>query len=457
MTPEIRVLTKEEIEKFVESHNFSTLELGLNSMHPADLADIFRELSPEDRTTCIEMMEPEKAGEVIEALDFDVMVDTLARIDTDKLVSILQLMPSDDAVDVLNELSDERVYEIIQKMPDLRQASNLKELLTYPEDTAGGLMSSEFIKIYADMTAQDTLNYLRVKAERETTNFYYLYVVDRHDHLVGVLGLRTLITSPPYMLVEQIMTPDVISVNHYDDQSVVADYVQRYQLLAIPVVDNANRLKGIVTWDDAAEVLEEELTDEFYTSSGLSAEEFYTEELIAGRLMTAVKSRTPWLLITMLGSFVAVLVGDSFSDTLHAIPILAIFIPLLGGLGGNVGTQSSALFVRGLATGHATLDKAFLYMYRQLRVGAMMGILIGLLVGTVVGFWKGNPWFGIIIGGGLLGNITVAATLGTLVPFLFKRVNIDPAIASGPFITTAIDVTGLTIYFGLATLALSYL
>lgn len=457
MTPEMLTATKEKIEHLIEHQNYAGLEVELAGLHPADIANAFRQLSPEQRIACFDVLEPETAGEVVESLDFDLMVDTMARIDTDKLVQILQLMPSDAAVDVLNEFPDERVYELIRKMPDLKQASNLKELLSYPEDTAGGLMSSEFVKIYADMTAEETLNYLRIKAERETTSFYYLYVVDRHDHLVGVLGLRTLITTPVYMTVEQIMNPEVISVNHYDDQSVVAERIQKYQLLAIPVVDNAGRLKGIVTWDDAADVLEEELTDEFYTSSGLSTEEFYTEELLAGKLITAVKSRTPWLLVTMLGSFVAVLVGDAFGHTLHAVPLLAIFIPLLGGLGGNVGTQSSALIVRGLATGHVTLERAVFHVIKQFAVGSLIGIIIGVLVGTVVGLWKGNPWFGVIIGGGLLGNITVAATLGTLVPFLFKRINIDPAIASGPFITTAIDITGLSIYFGLATMALKHL
>lgn len=447
----------EKIEKLIAQHNDAGLSMELNAMHPADVAEVFRELTTEERKACFDFLNVEQAGEVVENLDFDLMVETMAQVDTDKLVTILQLMPSDEAVDVLNEFPDERVYEIIRKMPDLKQASNLKELLTYPEDTAGGIMSSEYVKIYADMTAEETLNYLRIKAEKDTTSFYYLYVVDRHDHLLGVLGLRALITSPAYMKVDQIMVPDVISVNHYEDKSVVADWIQKYQFLSIPVVDNTGRLKGIITWDDAAEVLEEELTDEFYTSSGLSTEAFYTEELLAGKLTTAVKSRTPWLLITMLGSFLAVLVGDSFSDTLHAVPLLAIFIPLLGGVGGNVGTQSSALIVRGLATGHATLDKAFMHVFKQFCVGAMIGIIIGVVVGTMVGFWKGNPWFGLIIGAGLLGNITVAATLGTLVPFLFKRINVDPAIASGPFITTAIDVTGLSIYFGLASYALQYL
>ncbi len=457
MVSETRAVTPESLEELIVHQNFAGLSQVLEHLHPADLAELFRHLSADHRKACFSMLDPEKAGDVVQSLDFDLMVEVMAQLEPDQQVQILQLMPSDEAVDVLNELPDDRVYEIIRKIPDLKHATNLKELMAYPENTAGGLMSSEFIKIYADMTAEDTLKYLRIKAEQETTSFYYLYVVDRHDHLVGVLGLRTLITTPPYMTVDQMMTPDVIAMNHYDDQRQVAEAIQKYQLLSMPIVDNLRRLKGIVTWDDAADVLEEELTDEFYISSGLSSEEFYTEELIGGKLGTAVKSRAPWLFVTMLGSFVACLVGDSFHATIQAAPTIAIFIPLLGGLGGNVGTQSSALIVRGLATGHATLEKTFLHVFKQQRVGLLLGVMMGGLVGTVVGFWKGNPWFGFILGMGLLANMTVAATLGTLVPFFFKRLDIDPAIASGPFITTAIDVTGLTIYFGLATLAVSHL
>lgn len=449
--------TKETLLNHLQQKNYAALSRQLDALHSADIADLFRDLTIDQQLACFEQLDVERSGEVIKDLDWDVMENLLERLDNQKLVDILQLMPSDEAVDVLNSFPDDKVIELITLIPDLRHAKNLKELMTYPEDSAGGVMSSEFVQIYADMTAEETLKYLKIRAEQDNTSFYYLYVVDRDDKLLGVLGLRSLITAPPYIAVEQIMSTGVISANHFDDAEAVAERTQKYQLLAVPVVDNAGRLKGIITWDDAAKVLEEKLTEEYYTSSGLSSEDYEIGELVTGGLITAVKTRTPWLMFTLIGCFVTVLVGDSFSNTIHTVPILAIFIPLLGGLGGNVGTQSAALIVRGLATGHVNLDKALLHIQKQCLVGVLIGSLIGVVVGLMVFLWKGNPWFGAIIGVGLLANITVAATMGTLVPFLFKWMKVDPAIASSPFISTAIDITGLSIYFGLATLGLAHL
>lgn len=454
---ETEVSLFEQVETLIEQQNYAGLAKVLSQTHPADIAQAFRPLSDEERLACLDVLADEIAADVIEQLDFDLMVDTMAMVDTEKVVQLMHFMPADEAVDVLNEFEDDKVVEIIRRIPDLRYAKHLKELMTYPEDSVGSIMSSELVKIYADMKVEETLNYLRVRAEQENTSFYYLYVVDRTDKLVGVIGLRNLMTSPPYIVVEDIMKRDVISVNHLDDKEDAAELTQKYQLLSLPVVDNAEKLKGIVTWDDAVEVLEEKLTDQFYTSSGLSTEAFETGELLSGDFLTAIKSRTPWLLFTLLGSFVTVWVGDIYTHTIQTLPILAIFIPLLGGMGGNVGTQSSALIVRGLATGHVSLEKALTYIWQQSVTGILIGVIIGLIVGAVVLLWKGNPWLGAVIGGSLLANITVAATIGTLIPLAFKRYDIDPAIASSPFISTAIDITGLTIYFSLATIGIRML
>jgi magnesium transporter len=259
------------------------------------------------------------------------------------------------------------------------------------------------------------------------------------------------------MAISDIMKPDPMSINHLDDKEAAADMVQKYELLSLPVVDNAEKLIGLVAWDDAVEVLEEKLTDEYFTSSGVSSEEFETGELLSGNLVTSIKSRTPWLMFTLLGSFVTVWIGNFYTDTIHALPVLAVFIPLLGGMGGNVGTQSSALIVRGLATGHVSLNNALSYIVQQSLIGVLIGLLVGLLVSSIVAVTMGNPWLGIIIGGSLLVNMTVAAAIGTLIPLTFKRYNIDPAIASSPFISTAIDITGLTIYFSLAATTLHFL
>ena len=447
-------LTVEMVNEYIQAQNYAGLREALYKLHPADIAELFASLNLEKQIICFRTLDNIIASYLLQSLDEHIRLHLIEALSLNELAPLLEKMAPDEVVDILNEMEDSRVRDVIAKLPDLKQVANLKELLSYPEDSAGGLMTSDFIKIYQDMLVEDVLSYLRVKAERETTSFYYLYVVNPQDHLVGVVGLRTLITSPPYMRVEQIMTSDVISVNHYDHQEQVADKVHKYQMLALPVIDNNGKLKGIVTWDDAAYAMQEELTEDYYISSGISSEAFFHEQLLSGHLMTAVRSRTPWLFVTMLGSICAVGIGNAFHTTIYEVPILAIFMPLLGGLGGNVGTQSSAMVVRGLATGYVDSDKPWGYIFNQFFTGGLIGILFGLLVGVLVFFWKHNPWFGIILACGLFVNITIGATLGTVVPILLKKLNRDPAIASGPFISTAIDITGLTIYFGFATLAL---
>jgi magnesium transporter len=397
------------------------------------------------------------AALVLQGLDEHLRQPLVEALAVDELALVFQKLPSDEAVDILNELDDLLVKQLLEKIPDLRQASNLKDLMSYPENTAGGLMNSEFIKIYKEMTVEDALGFLRVKAERKSTNFYYLYVVDHQDYLVGVIGLRTLLTSPPYFIVEQIMATDVIALNHMEDQEGLAEKMTKYQLIALPVVDDTRKLKGIVTLDDASYAQKEELTEDYYISSGLSTEDFFHEELIGANFITAVRSRTPWLFVTLIGSLMAVSVGHFFENTIAHVPLIAIFLPLLGGLGGNVGTQSAAMVVRGLATGQLTLDETLTYLLNQLVTGLIIGAMFGTVVGSIVFIWHRNYWFGLTIMAGLFANMTIGATLGTLVPLAFKRFGLDPAIASGPFITTAVDITGLVIYFGFATLALSHL
>lgn len=450
-------LTAKTVEELIKTQNYAGLREGLYKLHPADIAELLGHLQLEYQVACFKTLEATLAALVLQTLDEHIRLPFVEALNTQETAALLEKIPTDEAADILNHLEDAEIREILDKLPDLKQAANLRELMAYPEDTAGGLMSSEFIKIYKDMTVEDVLSFLRVKAERKTMSFYYMYVVDNQDYLVGVVGLRNLITSPIFMTVEQIMAPDVIALNHMEDQEGAAEKMSKYQLLAMPVVDDSGKLKGIVTLDDAAYVLKEELTEDYYKFSGISTEDFFHEELIGANVVTAVRSRTPWLLVTMIGSLLAVSVGHVFENTINHVPMIAVFLPLLGGLGGNVGTQSAAMVVRGLATGQLTMKHSAKYLLNQLVTGLIIGGLFGLTVGSIVYVWHHNYWFGLIMAAGLLANITIGATLGTLVPLLFKQLGKDPAIASGPFITTAVDITGLSIYFGFATMALKQL
>ena len=310
----------------------------------------------------------------------------------------------------------------------------------------------------ADSDVKDVLDTIRIKAEKDNLDLYYVYVVDKQNHLLGVASLRKLLTSPIRKKITEIMIRDLVKLHVDDRQDYIADEFMKYQFNALPVVDLYNRLKGIVTWDDVQDIVEEETTDEIYTSSGIATDMVEDEDdIITGRLLHAVKARTPWLFITLIGEFVAVNVANHFDATLHAFPIIAIFMPLLAGLGGNIGTQSITLIVRGLSTGQISLKSALHHMMRETAIGLLIGILFGVLVSVVTWGWQHSIGLGVVVGLSMMINMMCATLIGTCTPFVLKKIKIDPAIASGPVIATTIDVVGLFVYFSLATLYLIHI
>ena len=253
------------------------------------------------------------------------------------------------------------------------------------------------------------------------------------------------------------MIKDLVKVHVDDDQEVAAETLSKYGILAVPVVDHYGKLKGIVTWDDAQEVVEEETTEEILQSSGIATDVVDEDEILEGPLFMAIRARTPWLLITLVGEFVAVAVAKYYQVTLTVLPITAIFIPLLAGLGGNIGTQSITLMVRGLSTGQVTLADAFHQIFREMRIGIAIGAAFGVVASLITFGWQHNIVIGIVVGVAMALNMSLATIIGTVTPFILKRINIDPAIASGPVIATTIDVLGLAVYFSLVTFSLRWL
>ncbi len=448
-------ITVEKLKNAAKSDNKQELIEELNNIHYADLSEVFLLLTPEERLEYFELLPEEKAADLMEELNPQIQVELLDSITQDKAARIILHMPHDSVADFLADLSDTESESYLAKLPS-RVSSQIRELLSYDEESAGGLMNSEVLRVNESMNVGDTLEYIRKMAESERVDFYYIYVVDRTNHLRGVLSLRKLITSPSYIKVEEIMATDVIKVNVTDDQETVADTVIKYGFLAIPVVDDYNKLKGIITWDDAQEVSEEEATEDFYASSGITTD-IDEDEILLGRISQSVRARTPWLFITLIGEFVAVNVANHFNYTLEALPIIAIFMPLLAGLGGNIGTQSITIIVRGLSTGQISLGSSIYHVFRELRVGLLIGLLFGVIVALTTFIWKGNYVLGIVVGLAMIINMTLAALLGTVTPFVLKKFDVDPAVASGPFIATTIDVLGLAIYFSLVTVSLRYM
>jgi len=440
----------DRLREIMADETLIQLKDELNSYHVADLADIFQELKPEERLQCFKLLDIEKAADVMEYLPATLQVELLSDIDEEMASRILTQLPHDAAADVLGDMEEDESETYLDRLPH-KFSEEVRELLTYNEDTAGGIMNPVVLTVNSDMSVLDVLNHIRTKAEHDNMELYYVYVVDKQNHLLGVVSLRKLLTSPINQKVEDIMISDIVKLHIDDNSEYVADEFMKYQYNALPVVDLYNRLKGMITWDDVHDLVQEEVTEEIYASSGISTELADEDEILKGNIFNSIRARTPWLFITLIGEFIAVNVANHFDHTLNALPIIAIFMPLLAGLGGNIGTQSITLMVRGFSTGQVTMNSALHHIFREMFIGLFIGGLFGILVTMVTWGWKHNVELGIIVGLAMTINMTMATVIGTFTPFALKSIKIDPAVASGPVIATTIDVLGLAIYFTLVS------
>ena len=446
----------ERIREIMDDETLLQLKDELNSYHEADLADIFLELKPEERLECFKLLDIEKAADLMEYLTPQIQVELLGDIDEEMASRILTKLPHDAAADVLGDMEEDESEEYLDRLPH-KFSEEVRELLTYDEDTAGGMMNPVVLTVNSDMSVKDVLNHIRISATEDNMELYYVYVTDKQNHLMGVVSLRKLLTSPVNQKVEDIMISDIVKL-HVDDYSdYIIDEFMKYQYNALPVVDLYNRLKGMITWDDVHDLFEEETTEEIYQTSGISTVEVDEDEILKGSITRAIRARTPWLFITLLGEFIAVHVTNTFESAVSLLPIVAAFMPLLAGLGGNIGTQSITLMVRGLSTGQVTMGSATHHIMRETFIGATIGLIFGLLVMSATWGWKHSIGLGIVVGMAMMINMTMATIIGTLTPLGLKAVKVDPAVASGPVIATTIDVVGLLVYFSLVTVYLRHL
>ncbi|MGI6705283.1 MAG: magnesium transporter [Clostridia bacterium] len=449
----------EQIAHYVRSGEIRGLYTLLEDLHPADIAEILLALDEEERKGLFRLLPKGLAALVLNELDSDYFEELIGYLDLKERSQVLDEMSPDDMVDILSELSDDRQSEILGMM-NVEEARDVRELLDYDEDSAGGIMTKEYVAIRRDITVEEAIKELRYDAPDAET-IYYVYVVDHENRLVGVVSLRELIVSQPNTLIENIMREKVISVELGMDQEDVARKVAKYDLLAIPVVDHENRLMGIVTVDDILDVIEEEASEDIFRFAGAVEAIGSEDKAFFAQILFSVKSRLPWLIITLLGGMVSSQIINRYSSLIQTYANLAAYMPLLAGMGGNVGTQSSTLTVRAIAIGQIDRDGIIRNIIQESLVGLLVGLVCGLGVAFVTLF---QPQKDALIQGGLLAfmvgfamccNMVTAAAIGTMVPLAFKRFGIDPAVASAPFISTTIDVTGLSIYFGLITFMLS--
>ncbi|WP_027714984.1 magnesium transporter [Desulfuromonas sp. TF] len=439
------------VKKLIRRGAYPNLTNVVAKTHPADIAHLFRYLDQKEQRVFFNLIEDsETAASVLSELDHGTGAQLLEKIDTETITGILQEMPYDDAVDIIRNMPEEKAEEILQIMED-EHSDEIEELLKYGEDTAGGIMATEIFSLREDMTVKEAVAALQEAKDVEMV--FYVYVTDEHNHLVGVLSLRNLLTVPPSTRLRNIMTTDVISVRTDMDQEEVAHLVAKYDILAIPVVDEGNKLMGIITVDDVIDVMRQEATEDMFKMAGASEEEL----LYGYKSFKIARLRLPWLVTNLFGGVITGYLMWRFKVTLKEVIALISFIPVITGMGGNVGGQSATIVVRGFATGRIDFSTLRQVFYKEVRVGLIMGTVCGTVTGLIAFFWHHNPYLGLVVGLAMVTAMTVAASMGVIATSFFKKIGIDPAIASSPFVQTANDITGILIYFGTATLFINYL
>ncbi|HAA34353.1 MAG TPA: magnesium transporter [Firmicutes bacterium] len=429
-------------------------------MHPSDLVDLVDELTDAQKKELFELLSDEEAALIIQEMEEFDQVSLIRLLTGHRASAILKEMAVDDAADLLRELPPELTRELLSLIEE--EAEEIRGLLKYREDTAGGIMTTDFISLPEDIPVEEAIIRLREVAP-EAEIIYYVYVVDEQTRLSGVLSLRDLIAAQDGTLLREIMYRNVISVPTDMDQEEVARVVARYDLLAVPVVDEEQRLLGIITVDDIIDVIEEEATEDIYRLAGTG--EVEGVNILEASVFGLARRRFPWLVISLLGGLLSGSVIGVFEATLQSIVLLAVFIPVIMGMGGNVGTQSSTLFVRGLATGEIKSRDVWSYLFREVKVGLAMGLANGVIIALAGFLWTGIPALGLpngliiglAVGLAMFLTITLAAIIGTMVPAIFNYYGVDPAISAGPFVTTIQDVIGLLNYLYTASMFLNYL
>jgi magnesium transporter len=429
----------------------TNLSKMLGKIHPADVAKVIVHLSsPKEKRTVFELVKGEgPRGQVLSELDAESIQEVLADLAPSDVAWLLKDLAADDVTYIMGVLPEALSKEILTLMRT-EDSTEIAELLKYPKDTAGGIMTTEFFSLSEDTTAQEAIRRLQRATDAELV--FYIYLTDKDDHLVGVLSLRQLLTVPPETPLKNIMTRDVLSVSVDMDQEEVARQVARYNLLAIPVVEKDNTLVGIITVDDVVDVIREEATEDMLKSAGVTE-----EDVLASSSMKAARLRLPWLFTNLFGSLISGAILWHFRYTIQEVVAIVTFIPVIAAMGGNVGLQSSTLIIRGLATGRIELADVWTVFFREIRIGLLLGLACGALL-TLVGLaWHNQGFLGMVVGVSLLIAFLISTSMATIMPVVLKQMGVDPAVAAGPFVTTANDITGISVYLALSTALLQHL
>ena len=435
----------ESIRRLLRRGAGSNLRKIVNKTHAADLTSVFHSLPlPDQRRLFDVLKDPEQKGELFSRLEVDDFLNLVKEIDLQEIADIFEEMPTDDVADLLGQMPEDMADDILKKMKK-DESEEVEDLLSYGDDTAGGIMVPDFIALTEDTTAKAAIESLQ-EEHQDVEMPFYLYVVDEYGKLVGVSSLRQLVVVPPETSLKAFMTTDVFSVTTDMDQEEVAKLVARYDILAVPVVDESNRLVCIVTVDDVIDIFRMEATEDMLKMAGAGEEYVETQSVLR-----STRIRLPWLFASCLGGMIAFYIIGRFEESIYKLAYLAAFIPVIMGMGGNIGTQSSTIVVRGLATGRLNIRDIGSVVVKECLIGLLLGLIYGVLIGLVAQLKYRTFALALSVGLGLVCSMSVAALFGSLMPMVFARINIDPAVAAGPFVTTSIDIISVLFYFYIAT------
>jgi magnesium transporter len=439
----------EELATLIDDGAFEAAITLARDLHPAERAQLLSTDDEQARQLLVEGLRPEEIGGSLPFMEQMYRGDLLSGWPPARIAEVLRTVPDDVATDVIQELPSEIAEATLTAMP-LSLQRQIGHLLDYGTETAGGRMTGQRIAVAPERTVREVINFLR-SLRPNTEQPFYVYITDAGNHLVGVLNLRWLITAPPDTRVGPLAATEVLSVTADTDQEEAARLLKRYNLLALPVVDHAGRLLGTITADDLLDVLEDEATEDMYRMAGVG-----TDEDLRG-VRTSVRNRLPWLAVNLGTALLAGLVVSLFEDTITRLALIAAFMPMVAGMGGNAGIQTVTVVVRSLALGRITPRDAMPVLRHELAVGLLIGAAIGLPVGLVGWLVNGNPTLGIIVGAAMMANITNGMVTGVFVPLLLHRLGQDPAVSAGIWMTTFTDLVGFLMLLGLATVFISHL
>ncbi|MCE7872464.1 magnesium transporter [bacterium CPR1] len=440
----------DELHRLLNYNQPSEALARLESMHPADQAHLIEDLDAEDREAILLAMSDERTASILEYLDEEPRQVFVDGLEPERLSQILFHVDEDLAADIVAELPDDQVASVLALLaPEDRET--VEELLDLPEESAGRWMSPDVVLLQRTWTAEEAIDFLRREGP-DASHPFYLYVVDTERRLQGVLSLRHLITAAPSTPLENLMARDVISVPVELDQEKAAEKLRHYNLMALPVVDEEGRLVGVLEADDVLDVQVEEATEDIYLQAGLSVDENpYTPVLVS------LRRRVPWLLINLTFGFLSALIVSSFEGTISRVAALAAFMPIIAGHGGNTGSQTTTLIVRGIAVGEIERRDLFRILRKELAFGVSYGLVAGLLSSILAYILEGNFWLAVIVGVSMMGNIILAGMAGSLLPLGMQALKVDPALASTVWLTTITDWLGFVLLLGLGTLFMKQL